>query len=90
MASKLTINIKRRPRKNQQAEKLFSLEEDLIVEEGRSRTLDIAIRKVQNHYGRIMKPFEFWSCQNNDDRHQSFRFNPKGENTYATIIIDAI
>lgn len=90
MASKLTINIKRLPRKNQQAEKLFSLEEDLIVEEGRSRTLDIAIRKVQNHYGRIMRPFEFWSCQANNDSHQSFRFNPKGEKTYATIIIDAI
>jgi len=90
MASKLTINIKRRPRKTQPADFLFSLEKDLILEEGLKRTLDIAIRKVQNHYGRIMRPFEFWSCQNNNDRHQSFRFNPKGEQTYATIIIDAI
>ncbi len=90
MASKLTINIKRRPRKTQQADFLFSLEKDLIVEEGLGRTLDIAIRKVQQHYGRIMRPFEFWSCQANSNSHQSFRFNPKGEKTYATIIIDAI
>ena len=90
MPCKLTINIKRRARRNQPSEKLYSLEEDLLVTEGKGGTLDLAIKKVQNHYGRYIKPFEFYPVQSNSNVHQAFRFTPRGEKTYATIIIDVI
>ncbi len=90
MSCKLTININRRPRRNQPKEKLFCLEQDLIVDEGKTGTLDMAIRKVQSHYGRYIKRSELWAVQSNDEVHQAFRVNIKGEQTYATIIIDVI
>ncbi len=91
MSCKLTININRRARKDQPKEKLFSLVEDLELENsGKDDALDFAIRRVQNHYGRYIKPFEWWPVTTNDNKYQRYRWNPSGQKTYATILIEVL